>query len=88
VRGLKLLIAGLLMLAGAVALLIFSDYSPAQLFIAGGACTLFGVVNLMSLMSGSDERGPPVSAGDMENARNLGRMHRYDSADSFSDRGP
>lgn len=60
-RGLKLLVVGLLLLAGGLGTVIFSDFNPATLFIGGTACTFLGFVNLITP---SYSRGPAVSAGD------------------------
>jgi len=64
-RGLKLLIFGMLLLASAPALLIFSNLDPAPLFLGGAVCAFLGVVDFMS-PSGS--RGLAVSAGDVSDA--------------------
>jgi len=74
VIGPKLLIAGVLMLVGALALSIFSDYWSPQLLIGGGVCAFLGVAGLLS-RSGSG--GAPVSADDLANARDLSRAERH-----------
>ena len=56
----KLLALGVVMLLAAVAMLIFSDFNPATLFIGGGVCTFIGIINLIS---SPYEPGPGVSAG-------------------------
>ena len=82
----KLLALGLALLAGALAMLIFSDLDPAALFIAGAVCTFLGVINLLSLLYGlgagakeSDTRDAVdlVLANDRDSARR--------SAQGFSD---
>lgn len=59
--GLKLMAAGVLLLAAGLAIVIFTDFSPATLFIGGAACAFLGFVNLITP---SHSRGPTVSAGD------------------------
>lgn len=73
-QDLRLLIAGALMLAGAIAILIFSDFNPAPLFFGGGICAFLGVPNLLS---GSGRGAAPVSADDLDNARELSRVQRH-----------
>jgi hypothetical protein len=64
----KLLLLGLALLAGAVAMLAFSDLDPATLFIAGAVCTFLGVINFLSLSSGL---GAGASASDGGDATSL-----------------
>jgi hypothetical protein len=88
-RGMKLFVVGVLLLASALALTIFSDFNPAQLFIGGAVCTFLGVV---SFLSPSYEPGPAVSAGDVSDARSLANIQHYGSpvrdANSVFDPGP
>ena len=63
----KLLIVGVVLLAGAIAVLMFSDLDPATLFVGGGVCTFLGFINLLT----PPDRGRPVSAGDTSDAVNL-----------------
>ena len=71
--GLKLLIGGALMLAGALALSIFRDFWSPQLLIGGGVCVFLGVAGLLSRPSAG---GAPVSSNDLANAQNLSRVER------------
>jgi hypothetical protein len=59
--GLKLMVAGLLLLVGGLGIVILSDFNPAALFIGGAACAFLGFVNLITP---SYSRGPAASAGD------------------------
>ena len=63
----RILIAGLIMLATGLGLVLFTNYDPATLFIGGGVCTFLGFINLLT----PPDRGPPVSAGDTSDAVNL-----------------
>ncbi len=83
----KLLLLGLALLAGALAMLIFSNLNPSTLVIAGAVCTFLGVINLVSLLSGL---GAGVSASDTTDAVNLVRLNNHSpgggSAEGFTDR--
>lgn len=59
--GLKLMAAGVLLLACGFGIVIFTDFEPAALFIGGAACTFLGFVNLITP---SHSRGPAVSVGE------------------------
>jgi|tagenome__1003787_1003787.scaffolds.fasta_scaffold15472062_2 membrane-bound ClpP family serine protease len=48
----KLLIAGLALIAAGLGLVLFTYLSPAVLFIAGAVCTFLGVINLLSVSYG------------------------------------
>ena len=72
----KLLAAGLALLAAAFAALAF-DLDPATLFIGGIACTFLGVINFLSLSYGL---GAGISASDTSDAMNLVRANDRDSA--------
>jgi len=80
-KELKLLTLGLLLLAGAFALLVFSNLDPAPLFLGGAVCTFLGLVNVISPSYGP---GRAVSAGDVDDARRLADVqhHRFDSPGS------
>ncbi len=69
-----LLALGVLLLASAIALAIFSDFDPARLFVGGGACTLIGLAHLLSRPYAS---GP---ASDLSDARNLARAQQFDAS--------
>jgi hypothetical protein len=81
----KLLIAGLGLIALGLALFLFTDLNPTTPFIAGAVCTFLGVINLLSLLHGlgagsaSDTRDAVdlVLANDRDSARR--------SAQGFSD---
>jgi len=75
--GIKLMAAGVLLLAGGAAILIFSDYSPATPFIGGAVCAFLGLVDFLTP---SASRGPAVSAGDVSDAHSLANLHNYGSA--------
>jgi hypothetical protein len=59
--GLKLMAAGVLLLAFGLGIVIFTDFEPAPLFIGGAACMFIGFVDFITP---SHSRGPAVSAGD------------------------
>lgn len=73
----KLLIAGLVLLAAAVAMW-FADLNPATPLIIGVVCTFLGVINVIA----PPGTGVAVSAGDMNEAERLANIQRYGSADS------
>jgi hypothetical protein len=75
-RAMKLLITGLVLVAGAIAL-IFTNFDPATLFIGGAVCTFLGVINLIA-RSGT---GVAVSAEDVNEAHSLANLQRYGSVD-------
>jgi hypothetical protein len=82
----KLLLLGLALLAGALAMLIFSNLNPSTLVIAGTVCTFLGAINLLSLLSGLGAGG---SESDTTDAVNLVRLNNHSSGggvDGFNDR--
>ena len=75
----KLLALGLLLLAGACAMLVFfPSLDPATPFIGGAVCTFLGVIDLIARPGA----GVAVSAGDMDEAHSLANLQRYGSVDS------
>ena len=48
----KLLLAGLALIAAAVGIVLFTYLNPTTLFIAGVVCTFLGAINLLSLSYG------------------------------------
>lgn len=74
----KLLIAGLAVLAAATGMALFTDLNPAMLFIAGPVLVLIGIVNAVPVRPG----GAPVSAGEVSEANSLANLQRYGSVDS------
>jgi hypothetical protein len=73
----KLLIAGVAVLATATGVALFTDFSPATLFIGGAVCTFLGVIDLIARPG----TGSAVSAGDMSDAHALANLQRYGSVD-------
>jgi hypothetical protein len=76
-RAMKLLGTGLVLLAAAIAALVF-DFNPATPLIGGIACTFLGVISLIS----SPGAGVAVSAGEIDEAHSLANLQRYGSVDS------
>ena len=74
----KLLIAGLGLIGLGFALVLFTDLNPTTPFIAGAISTFLGVID--GIRVGPD-RGPPVSAGDPDEALYLASLERYGSVD-------
>jgi hypothetical protein len=68
----KLLLAGLALLSAGLGIVLFTDYDPATLFIAGAACTFLGLINLLT----PPDRGRGGSASDTSDARSLIRDFR------------
>jgi hypothetical protein len=69
----KLLAAGLALIATGLALVAFTDLDLAALFIAGAVCTFLGVINLLSLSYGlgaGAETSDTRDAVDLVNANN------------------
>jgi hypothetical protein len=73
----KLLAIGLVLLAAAFALLLFTYLDPATLFIGGAVCTFLGVIDLIARPG----TGAAVSASDMSEANSLANLQRYGSVD-------
>ena len=73
----KLLAAGLALIATGLGLVLFTDLNPAALFIGGIACTFLGVINLLSLSYGF---GAGASASDTSDAVDLVLANDRDSA--------
>ena len=73
----KLLAAGLALIATGLALVVFTDLNPAALFIGGTACTFLGVINFLSLLYGF---GAGTSASDTTDAVDLVLANDRDSA--------
>ena len=73
----KLLALGLLLLAAAIGLLLFTYLDPVTLFIAGTVCTFLGVINLIARPG----TGVAVSDDDMSEANSLANLQRYGSVD-------
>jgi hypothetical protein len=75
----KVLAVGLLLLAGAVAILFFfTSLDPTTLFIGGTVCTFLGVIDLIARPGA----GAAISADDMSEAHSLANLQRYGSVDS------
>ena len=64
----KLLIAGLALIAAGLGLVLFTYLNPAALFIGGIACTFLGIISLLRLSYGL---GAGVSASDTTDAVDL-----------------
>ena len=73
----KILIAGLILLATGPALVLFTDLDPAMLFIGGVLCTFIGIIEGGHLTSGA---GAPVSADPTGDAAALANLQNYGSA--------
>lgn len=73
----KLLLAGLALLAAATGLVLFTDHNPATLLIAGVVCTFLGVINLLTLAYGL---GAGSSESDTSDAIDLVRANDRGSA--------
>lgn len=72
----KLLLAGLALLACGLILALFTNLNPATPFIAGAVCTFLGAINLLSLAYGL---GAGASASDTRAAIDLVRANDRDS---------
>ena len=73
----KLLIAGLALLAAATGMALFTYFTPATLFIGGAVCTFVGVIDLIARPG----TGVAMSAGDVSEANSLANIQKYGSAD-------
>jgi hypothetical protein len=73
----KLLAAGLALIATGLALVVLTDLNPAALFIGGIACTFLGIISLLRLLSGL---GAGTSASDTTDAVDLVLANDRDSA--------
>lgn len=78
IGGIRLVIAGGLMLAAAAAMAVFTDLNPATLFIAGPVLVLIGIVNAVPVRPG----GAPGSADAASEAWILSNLQNSGSADS------
>ena len=74
----KLLITGLVLLAGAIAVTFFTYSNPATLFIGGAVCTFLGLIDFIARPGA----GVAVSAGEMDEAHSFANLQRYGSVDS------
>ena len=72
----KLLAAGLALIATGLALVLFTYVNPTALFIVGIVCTFLGVINLLSLSYGLGAG----SASDTTDAVNLTLANDRNSA--------
>ncbi|MEJ0074812.1 MAG: hypothetical protein WDO17_05080 [Alphaproteobacteria bacterium] len=73
----KLLITGLVLLAGAAGVALVTYFNPATLFIGGGVCTFLGVIDLIR----GPRTGVAVSDGDINDQKHLASLQVYGSAD-------
>ena len=67
----KLLLAGLALLAAGLAIVLFTNYDPATPFIGGAACLFLGIIDLLRPSGGRD-----APASDTSDAINLFRDHQ------------
>jgi hypothetical protein len=75
----KLLIAGLALIAAGLGLVVFTDHNPATLFIGGVVCSFIAVVHGATPSFG---RGQAVSADSASDGLSLSDLHNSGSADA------
>jgi hypothetical protein len=81
----KLLVAGLALIAAGLALVLFTDLNPAMLLIAGVVCAFIAVIRGAAPFP---DRGPVVPAGALSDAESLSNVANYGSAAGDARCGP